>query len=44
MAETLLGALVPVRTEEGSKLKLDQLLQAVACQFGDQLPGTAAIK
>jgi hypothetical protein len=30
MAQPLLGALVPVRTEEGSKLQLDQLLQAVA--------------
>jgi len=33
-----------VRTEEGSKLQLDQLLQAVARQLGDQLPGTAAIE
>ena len=44
VAEPLLRALVPVRTEEGSKLQLDQLLQAVACQFGDQLPGTAGIE
>jgi hypothetical protein len=44
VAETLLGALVPVRTEEGSELQLDQLLQAVACQFGDQFPGAAAIE
>jgi hypothetical protein len=44
VAETLFRALVPVRTEEGSKLHLDQLLQAVACQFRDQLPCTAAIK
>ena len=44
MTEPLLAALVPVRTEEGSKLQLDQLLQAVAYQFRDQFPGTAAIK
>ncbi len=43
-AEPLLGALVPVRSEEGSKLQLDQVLQAVAGQLRDQLPGTAAIE
>ena len=35
VAEPLLGALVPVGTEEGGELQLDQLLQAVACQFRD---------
>jgi hypothetical protein len=44
MTQPLLDALVPVRTEEGSNFQLDQLLQAVACQFRDQLPGTAAIE
>jgi hypothetical protein len=44
VAEPLIGALVPIRTEEGSELQLNQLLQAVACQFRDQLSGTAAIE
>jgi hypothetical protein len=30
--------------EHGSDLQLDQLLQAVAYQFGDQLTGGAAIE
>jgi hypothetical protein len=33
-----------VSTEEGGNLQLDQLLQAVASQFGDQLPSCAAIE
>jgi hypothetical protein len=43
VAEMLLAALVPVSTEEGGKLQLDQLLQAMASQFRDQLPGAAVI-
>jgi hypothetical protein len=35
---------VPVGTEEGGKLQLDQLLQAMAGEFRDQLPGAAAIE
>ncbi len=44
VAEPLLGALMAVSTEEGGNLQLDQLLQAMAGQFGDQLPSCAAIK
>jgi hypothetical protein len=44
MGLPLLGLLVPARTEEGSNLQLDHLLQAVAGQFRDQRPGTAAIE
>jgi hypothetical protein len=33
-----------VGTQNGSDLQLDQLLQAVACQLGDQFPGAAAIE
>jgi hypothetical protein len=33
-----------VGTQKGGDLKLDQLLQAVAGQLGDQLPGAAAIQ
>ena len=44
VAETLLGALVPIGTEEGGKLQLDQPLQAMACQLRDQLTGAAAIE
>jgi hypothetical protein len=44
VAEPLLCALVPVRTEEGGKLQLDQLLQAMAGQLRDQFPGAAAIE
>jgi len=44
IAEPLLGALMAVRTEHGGDLQLDQLLQAVAGQLGDQLPGGAAIE
>ena len=44
ISETLLGALVAVGTEHGSDLQLDQLLQAVAGQLGDQLTGRAAVQ
>ena len=33
-----------IRTEHGGDLQLHELLQAVACQLGDQLPGCAAIQ
>jgi len=35
---------VPVGTEDGGKLQLDQLLQAMAGQFRDQFPDAAAIE
>jgi hypothetical protein len=35
---------VPIGTEHGGDLELDQLLQAVAGKLGDQLPGRAAIE
>jgi len=44
IAEPLLGAVVAVSTQNGGDLQLDQPLQAVASQFGDQLTGAAAIK
>jgi hypothetical protein len=44
VTEPLLGALMAVRTEEGGDLQLKQLLQAMACQLGDQLTGAAAIQ
>jgi hypothetical protein len=44
VAEPLLAALMAVSTEHGSDLQLDQLLQAMAGQLGDQLPGAAAIE
>jgi hypothetical protein len=43
-AEALLSALMAVSTEHGGNLQLDQLLQAMAGQLGDQLPSTAAIE
>jgi hypothetical protein len=33
-----------ISTNDGRGLQLDQLLQAVAGQFRDQLPGAAAIE
>jgi hypothetical protein len=33
-----------IGTEHGGDLQLDQLLQAVACQLGDQLPGGTSIE
>ncbi len=44
IAEPFLAALIPARTEYGGDLQLDQLLQAVAGQLGDQLPSGAAIE
>ena len=44
VAEPFLAALMAVGTQKGSDLQLDQLLQAVARQLGDQLPGFAAIQ
>jgi hypothetical protein len=35
---------VPIGTEHSGDLQLDQLLQAVANQLRDQLPGRAAIQ
>ncbi len=40
----LLAALVAIGTEHRCDLELNQLLQAVANQFRDQLPGGAAIQ
>ena len=42
VAEPFLAALMAVGTQKGGDRQLDQLLQAVAGQFGDQLPGFAA--
>jgi hypothetical protein len=44
VAKPLLTALMALRAEHGSDLKLDQLLQAVAYELGDQLPSCAAIE
>ena len=44
VAEPLLSALMAVSTQKGCDLQLDQPLQAVASQLGDQLPGAAAIE
>jgi hypothetical protein len=44
LAEAFDGALVPIGTEHSGALQLDQLLQAVASQLGDQLPGSVAIQ
>ena len=44
VAEPLLGALVAVGTEHSGDLQLNELLQAVACQLGNQLTGSAAIQ
>jgi hypothetical protein len=44
VAEALLGALMTVSTEERSNLQLDQLLQPMAGEFGDQFTGAAAIE
>jgi hypothetical protein len=43
-AESLLSAFIALSTEEGSDLQLNQLLQAMAGQFEDQLTSTAAIE
>jgi len=44
VAESLVTALVALGAEHGSNLQLDQLLQAVADDLRDQLPGRAAIE
>ncbi len=44
VAEPVHTALMALRAEHGSDLQLDQLLQAVAHQLGDQLTGAAAIQ
>ena len=44
VAEPVLAALMALRAEHGSDLQLDQLLQAVAHQLGDQFPCSAAIQ
>jgi hypothetical protein len=44
LAEPFDGALVPIGTKHSGDLQFDQLLQAVASQLGDQLPGCAAIQ
>ena len=44
VAESLLSTLMAVSTQKGCDLQLDQPLQAVASQLGDQLPGAAAIE
>ena len=44
VTKALLAALMAIGTEYGTDLQLDQLLQAVAHQFGNQLPGAAAIQ
>ena len=44
LAEPFIRALVPVGTEHGGDLELDQLLQAASGQLGDQFTGAAAIQ
>jgi hypothetical protein len=44
VAKALLRSLMAFGAEHGSHLELDQLLQAVAHQLGDQLPSCAAIQ
>jgi hypothetical protein len=44
VAKPLLGALVPVGTDHSGDLQLNELLQAMTRQLGDQLPGAAAIQ
>jgi hypothetical protein len=44
VAEALLGALMTVSTEERGNLQLDQLLQPMAGQLGDQLAAATAIE
>ena len=38
VTKALLAAFMVILTQNGSNLQLDQLLQALAHQFGDQLP------
>jgi hypothetical protein len=44
VAVPLLGALVPVGTDHSGDLQLNELLQTMTRQLGDQLTGSAAIK
>ena len=44
LVDTLLAALMAISTNDGRGLQLDQLLQAVAGQLRDQLPGAASIE
>ena len=44
VAQPLIGALMAIGAEHGGDLQLDQLLQAVAHQLGDELTGAAAIQ
>jgi hypothetical protein len=44
LLNALLSALVPIGPEHGGDLQLDQLLQGMADQLGDQLPSGAAIE
>ena len=44
IAETEMPGLMAIRAEYGGNLQLDQLLQAMAHQLGDQFPGAAAIE
>jgi hypothetical protein len=44
VALPLLGALVSVGTDHSCDFQLNELLQAVTRQLGDQFPGSAAIQ
>ena len=44
VTKTILTAFMAIGTEHGGDLQLDQLLQAMAHQFREQLPGAAAIQ
>ena len=44
VTKPILAAFVAIGTEHGGDLQLDQLLQAVTHQLGDQLPSCAAIQ
>jgi hypothetical protein len=44
VAESRLGVLLTVGTEEDCDLQLDELLQNMAGEFGYQLTGTAEIE
>ena len=44
VAAAFLAALMAIGTEHGGDLQLDQLLQAMAGQLGNQLPSGAAIE
>jgi hypothetical protein len=44
VTKPILTAFVAIGTEHSGNLELDQLLQAVAHQFGNELPSCAAIQ